>query len=169
MIKKRGAWAGLASLLVCGAALCQQATPESSASEPQAPAVTGLVPDHATLSVANVEREAAWYQRVLGFKVFSKFESDPANINWHLVIPGYRIDLIQYRGSERPAPAQPIVKQQGWIHVSFHVADVAAALQALQALHVDVRVRKDDKGNPIQLQFNDPEGNELEIRRNLVI
>jgi hypothetical protein len=42
-------------------------------------------------------------------------------------------------------------------------------LKTLQALHIEVRVKNDDKGNPIQLRFNDPEGNEVEVRRNLVV
>jgi catechol-2,3-dioxygenase len=133
------------------------------------PPVTGLVPDHATLSVESIEREAEWYQRVLGFKVFSKMESDPANRSWHLVIPGYRIDLIQYKGSKRPPAVDPIYLQQGWIHIVFHVEDVAAAWKALQALQVDVKANNDDKGIPIQLLLKDPEGNEVEIRRNLLI
>lgn len=135
----------------------------------QAPPVTGLVPDHATLSVESIEREAEWYQRVLGFKVLSKFESDPGFRSWHLVIPGYRIDLIKYKGSTRPPAVNPIYLQQGWIHVVFHVEDVAAAWKTLQALHVEAKVNKDDKGNPIQLLLDDPEGNQVEIRRNVVL
>jgi catechol 2,3-dioxygenase-like lactoylglutathione lyase family enzyme len=133
------------------------------------PPVTGLVPDHAAVSVENLEREAEWYERVLGFKVYSKFESDPNFIGWHLVIPGYRIDLIKYKGSKRPPAVDPIYLQQGWIHVVFHVDDVAEAWKVLQAHHVDVSVSKDDKGNPIQLRIHDPEGNEVEIRRNLLV
>jgi catechol 2,3-dioxygenase-like lactoylglutathione lyase family enzyme len=151
------------AMLVCGACALQ------SVSAAQAPPVSGLVPDHAALSVANVEREAAWYERVLGFKVFSKFDSDPSMIMWHMVIPGYRIDLIQYKGSTRPAPVDPIYLRQGWLHVVFHVNDVAKAVQELQALHVKAEINKDKNGTPIQILLHDPEGNEIEIRRNLVV
>ena len=152
------------ALLLTSAALAQQ--PEK---DPQVPPVRGLVPDHAALSVANIQREAAWYERVLGFKVFSRFESDPNMIMWHMVIPGYRIDLIQYKGSRRSAPVDPIYLRQGWLHVVFHVDDVAKAVQELQALHVDAIVNKDKGGIPIQILLHDPEGNEIEIRRNLVV
>lgn len=165
-------------VLVCGVASSQQ----PSADDAQAPPVSGLVPDHATLSVANIQVEADWYERVLGFKPLSKSgESDL--MNWHLVIPGYRIDLIQAKGSKRPAavgpvnrvvngqtvPIDPIDLQQGWVHVVFHVEDVSVAWKQLQALHVDVKVTKLKDGTPIQLNMLDPEGNAVEIRRNLVL
>jgi catechol 2,3-dioxygenase-like lactoylglutathione lyase family enzyme len=153
---------GVAALLLCGA--------DSQAADNAQPGpVTGLVPDHATLSVASIEREAEWYGRVLGFKPLSKSESNPDFRNWHLVIPGYRIDLVQFKGSQRPAaPSSPYL-WQGWTHVVFHVEDVAAALKTLQALNVEVAVGKDAQGTPIQLRIRDPEGNEVEIRRNLVL
>jgi len=151
-----------------------QPSPDQGTSGP----VTGLVPDHATLSVENIEREALWYERVLGFKVLSKSESNGQDPNWHLVIPGYRIDLVHRRGSRRAAldPSQmsgdsfnDVFLHQGWIHVSFHVNDVAAALRTLQALKIEPRVKRDAQGNPIQLRIEDPEGNEIEIRRDLVL
>ena len=152
------------SVIVSGVAVAQQATTASS--ETQAPPVTGLVPDHATLSVENLDREAEWYGRVLGFKVLRKMDSNPDFINEQLAIPGYRIDIIKYKGSKRPAPVDPLYLQQGWIHVVFHVDNVPDALKQLQALHVEPKVNY-EKGIPIQLLLHDPEGNEIEIRRNV--
>jgi catechol 2,3-dioxygenase-like lactoylglutathione lyase family enzyme len=148
--------------LFCGVALAQQS---ATSNETQAPPVTGLVPDHATLSVENLDQEAEWYGRVLGFKVLRKMDTNPDFINEQLAIPGYRIDIIKYKGSKRPAPVDPLYLQQGWIHVVFHVDNVADALRALQALHVEAKVNY-EKGIPIQLLLHDPEGNEIEIRRN---
>ncbi|MGB6306999.1 MAG: VOC family protein [Steroidobacteraceae bacterium] len=162
---KMATWQVVVGSLVWGFAWSQQPAP----SDAGVPPVTGLVPDHAALSVENLEREAEWYERVLGFKVLSKFVASPEFSGSHLVIPGYRIDLIKYKGSKRPEPVDPIYLRQGWIHVVFHVDDVAAAWKVLQAHHVDVAVTKDDKGTPIQLHIHDPEGNELEIRRNVVL
>jgi catechol 2,3-dioxygenase-like lactoylglutathione lyase family enzyme len=154
---------------VVGALSCGIAHGQQPAGTAQPGPVTGLVPDHATLSVENVEREAEWFERVLGFKPLSKSNANPDFINWHLVIPGYRIDLVKFKGSKRPAPQESPYLQQGWTHVVFHVEDVAAALKALQALKVEVSVSKDNQGTPIQLRIHDPEGNEIEIRRNLVL
>jgi len=156
----------LSAQAVCVAAFAQAIASQATATGP----VTGLVPDHATLSVAGIEREAEWYERVLGFKPFSKSEANPDFRNWHLVIPGYRIDLVQFKGSKRPPAQESPYLQQGWTHVVFHVEDVSLALRQLQALNVDVAVSRDNKtGVPIQLLIHDPEGNEVEIRRNLLV
>jgi catechol-2,3-dioxygenase len=154
----------VASVFFIGAAFSQQ---PSSVNDSQAPPVTGLVPDHATLSVENLEAEASWYERVLGFKVFRRMDSNPDFINQQMAIPGYRIDLIKYKGSTRPARVDPLYVQQGWIHVVFHVDNIATALSQLQALHVQPKsIGKDDHGNPISIMLRDPENNEIEIRLN---
>jgi len=170
-------------VMICTIAVAQQAPVDKA----QPPPVTGLVPDHAAISVADIHREAEWYERVLGFKVLNKYNEhvtastapdNPEFINWHLAIPGYRIDLVQYKGSKRPPPVDPVYLQQGWVHVVFHVEDVAAALKTLQTLQVKVDVTylcehnlrqatPCENGVPIQLYFYDPEGNQLEIRRNV--
>jgi catechol-2,3-dioxygenase len=154
----------VAGVLSIGAAFSQQ---PSAVNGSQAPPVTGLVPDHATLSVENLEVEASWYERVLGFKVFRRMDSNPDFINQQMAIPGYRIDLIRFKGSKRPPRVDPLYVQQGWIHVVFHVDNIATALSQLQALHVQPKsIGKDDQGNPISIMLRDPENNEIEIRRN---
>jgi|HubBroStandDraft_5_1064220.scaffolds.fasta_scaffold128508_2 catechol 2,3-dioxygenase-like lactoylglutathione lyase family enzyme len=155
----------LAAFLCCGAAFSQQ--PAAAASEAQPSPVTGLVPDHATLSVANMDQEVAFFERVLGFKVWHRMDTNPDNIGVQMRLPNYRIDLFQYKGSTRPAPVNPLYLQQGWIHVVFHVEDVALAKKQMEALHVPFTEAHDDKGVLIRLTFHDPEGNELEIGRNL--
>jgi len=149
----------LMGVIFCGAALSQESTIDT-----HAPPVSGIVADHATLSVENIPAEADWYEHVLGFKVSAKINQDPHMSSWRMVIPGFRIDLIQYKGSTRPAPVDPIYLRQGWIHVVFRVPDIAKAIAELQALHVQADVNKDSKGNPIQIILHDPEGNEVRIR-----
>jgi catechol 2,3-dioxygenase-like lactoylglutathione lyase family enzyme len=161
-------------LVRTAAALAAGAMAFASAALAQAPAdsappVSGLAPDHATLSVENIEREAEWYQRVLGFKVFSKSEANPDFRNWHLFIPGYRIDLVKWKGSHRNPEGGSVYLQQGWTHVVFHVPEVAVAVKQLEALHVEMQVNKDAKGVPIQCLIRDPEGNQIEIRRDLLV
>ena len=154
---------------VGGLALALAVTSLAAAQQPSAPPVSGLVPDHATLSVENIEREAEWYERVLGFKVFSKSEANPDFRNWRLVIPGYRIDIVKWKGSHREPEGSSVYLKQGWTHVVFHVPEVAAAVKALEALHVETTVNKDPKGVPIQCLIRDPEGNQIEIRRDLLV
>jgi catechol 2,3-dioxygenase-like lactoylglutathione lyase family enzyme len=180
-------------LLVGGAlpvaVMAQGAAPAAAPAKPALSPVTGLVPDHAAASVADIEKEAEWYERVLGFKVLNKYNEhvlatqaaeNPDFINWHLSIPGYRIDLVQYKGSKRPPRTDPIYLNQGWVHVVFHTDDVALSLKQLQALDVKTDVtwlcannvhseKPCPNGVPIQLYIYDPEGNQLEIRRNVVL
>jgi catechol 2,3-dioxygenase-like lactoylglutathione lyase family enzyme len=148
--------------LLCGAVLGQ--TCWSQPVDPQPQPLSGLVPDHATISVEDLDRVAEWYQRVLGFKVANRFDNNPDLILEQLTIPGYRIDLAKYKGSKRPAPVDPLYLQQGWIHVVFNVQDVPAAWKVLQTLNANVTVgSKDEKGVPTRLILHDPEGNEVEV------
>ena len=158
--------AALAALALAAAPQAfAQPAPEAAPASP----VTGLVPDHATLSVENIEREAEWYGRVLGFKIFSKSDANPDFRNWHLFIPGYRIDLVKWKGSHRNPEGNSVYLQQGWTHVVFHVPEVAVAVKQLEALHIETQVNKDAKGVPIQCLIRDPEGNQIEIRRDLLV
>jgi catechol 2,3-dioxygenase-like lactoylglutathione lyase family enzyme len=130
----------------------------------QAAPLTGLAPHHVTISVENLDREADWYVNVLGFKAEPRNGSNPNFLYQHVIIPGYRVDLIQYKGSSRPASVNPLYLRQGWIHIAFSVADLAAAFKELQALNTDVRAdNKDAKGVPTRLVVHDPEGNEMEL------
>ena len=133
---------------------------------PPAAGLSGLAADHVTLSVANINRESEWYEKVLGFRVAQRFENDPGNLVRQLRIPGYGIDLVEYKGSKRPAPSNPKFLQQGWVHIAFNVADLPAALADLQASNADVWIgSKDATGVPTRLNLHDPEGNEIELFR----
>jgi catechol 2,3-dioxygenase-like lactoylglutathione lyase family enzyme len=164
---KQFAWA-LAGPFVLGALLCcgARAQQQPAAGGGQPSPITGLRPDHATLSVENLDREAEWYERVLGMKVLHRMDQNPDMINQQMAIPGYRIDLIKYKGSTRPPHVNPLYLQQGWIHVVFHVDDLSAAVRQVKALGVDAKINNDDKGAPSQILLHDPEGNEIEVREN---
>ena len=151
-----------AGILFCGAVLSQPVAAQGSHSQPAA--LTGLMAQHVTLSVENLDRETEWYVNVLGFKATPRVDTNPAFLVQHVYIPGYRIDLIQFKGSTRPASVDPIYLRQGWIHVAFSVPNLSVALKQLQALHTDVTVgTKDAEGLPTRLVLHDPEGNEFEL------
>jgi len=149
------------SVILCGVALSQPGP--AQAENPHPAPLTGLAPDHATISVENLDRTADWYQRVLGFKVAQRFDTNPDFLLEQLSIPGYRIDLVKYKGSVRPASVNPLYLQQGWVHVVFNVQDLPAAFKELQALNVNVAADKDANGVPTRLVMHDPEGNEIEL------
>ena len=151
----------VAGVVLCGVALSQLS--QAQAENPQPAPLTGLAPDHATISVENLDRTAEWYQRVLGFKVARRFDTNPDLLLEQLSIPGYRIDLVKYKGSVRPASVNPLYLQQGWVHVVFNVQDLPAAFKGLQALNVNVAADKDANGVPTRLVMHDPEGNEIEV------
>jgi lactoylglutathione lyase len=111
--------------------------------------------DHVSISVEDLDREIAWYGRVLGFRETNR-RVLPIMTNVNLRNANFRIDLIKYPGSKR-APADPVYLQQGWAHLALNVPDIPAAKTALLSLGVDV------KGGNTVLVVYDPEGNEIEI------
>ena len=123
-----------------------------------------LSPHHATVSVADLAKEAAWYERVLGLQR-GKLLGDGADFQmYQMTMPGYRIDLVQQKGSARQHEAQGAFVQ-GWLHVVFKTPDVDAAYKHLLAQGTDVKAFKDEHAAIARLTFHDPEGNELEIVR----
>lgn len=121
-----------------------------------------LSPNHATASVADIDKEAAWYERVLGFHEAQRFKNGTDSELRQMVIPGYRIDLFWQRGSVRPdGPTGS--SRQGWFHVVFQTPVIDADYKRLVDLKTDVQANRDDKSAITRLVFHDPEGNELEI------
>lgn len=151
-----------AGILLCCGFLSQALGAQAGNSQPAA--LSGVAVDHMTISVKNLDGESEWYEKVLGFNLARRSDTNPDFRTMQLRIPGFRIDLIQYKGSTRPDPVQPLYMHQGWIHLAFNVPDLSAALIALRALNTDVKVdNKDANGAPTRLVVHDPEGNEIEI------
>ena len=120
-----------------------------------------LTPHHATISVADLDTESRWYASVLGFEKSNPFDSPDLKGCW-MVIPGYRVDLIQYKGSSRK-DTQIGVLRQGWVHVVVQTPMIDEALQHLRAAGADVKAFKSDDGHLQRLILHDPEGNEVEL------
>jgi catechol 2,3-dioxygenase-like lactoylglutathione lyase family enzyme len=120
-----------------------------------------LSPDHATASVADMEKEAAWYESVFGFQEVSRSSNSADFLVRHLRLGDYRIDLVWQKGSSRPA--QPGSLRQGWFHVVFRTPAIADDFQRLVDLHTDVKADRNAQRAPTRLILHDPEGNELEI------
>ena len=121
-----------------------------------------LTPHHATISVADVDKETQWYQRVLGCVEVNRFHgSDDFEVR-QMAIAGYRIDLVWQRGSSRQHATTGYFTQ-GWLHVVFKTPAIDAAYQRLVELGTDVKADKNPQAAIARLIFHDPEGNELEI------
>jgi len=158
-------------IFVACASLGMALTSDAQGANPTGPTVLDhLQPDHATISVQDVDKEREWYERVLGFK-FLKRMTNPTSQVTMLVIPGYRIDLLKQNGSSRPPFTEPQALRQGYLHVVFNVppSEVQAAYDVLKARGSDVKpsalsvgANKEHPGIWL-LQMHDPEGNEVEI------
>ena len=117
---------------------------------------------HVTASVADLEKEASWYERVLGFHKSALLGDSDELRAYHMTRPGLRIDLVRQKGSVRQHGAKG-ASEQGWVHIVFTDSDLDAAYRYLLSLGTDVR-RDGDKGSSIHhLTLHDPEGNEIGI------
>jgi len=119
-----------------------------------------LTPHHATISVADLDKESQWYASVLGFEKSSPFDNADSKGCW-MVIPGYRVDLIQQKGSSRQDTRLGL-QRQGWLHVVFQTPMIEEALRRLQVAGTDVKAFDYD-GHLQRLILHDPEGNEVEL------
>lgn len=129
----------------------------------QSPALNPLElsPHHVAISVANLNVETAWYAKVLGFdKVYSSHAAD-LSVSW-MWIPGFRIDLMQQKGSSRiDKRIGPM--RQGWVHLSLQTPIIGEVLKRLRAAGVDVQVFRYKNGHIMRLLIQDPEGNQIEL------
>lgn len=139
-------------IFLCAASFAQGAPADPGAEVPAA--LNAVQIDHVSLSVQDLDREVAWYERAFGMKETNRVERGPlTNIN--LRNSNFRIDLIKYTGSVR-TPADPVYMQQGWAHLAMSAPDLPAVKAALVARNIEV------KGTNA-LVLRDPEGNEIEI------
>lgn len=142
------------SLLACCVATGQ--TPRPADGNPMQ-----LRPDHVTLSVANLDKEVAWYQRVFGFRENVRHKRGPDFEVAHLSLGVYHVDVAWQKGSVRPKETGYF--RQGWMHVVFATPAIDAAYERLKKLGTDVYADHNDQGHIWRIFLHDPEGNEIEI------
>lgn len=116
---------------------------------------------HVTMGVASIARERTFYHDVLGFQI-GPFNKRPNYDHQQMLIPGFRIDMIEYKGSIRPAPTMGTDKQ-GWLHVALTIPNAASVYEQLKAAGVSVVTGRMDSGRIVSVFVTDPEGNRLEL------
>jgi catechol 2,3-dioxygenase-like lactoylglutathione lyase family enzyme len=121
-----------------------------------------LAPHHVTASVADIDKESEWYQRVLGFREIARENNGTDFALRQMGIPGYRIDLRWSKGTVRPA-REGVQPGQGWFHVVFKTPKIEAVLQKLTDEKTDVKAYKNGQALITRMVVHDPEGNEVEI------
>jgi catechol 2,3-dioxygenase-like lactoylglutathione lyase family enzyme len=133
---------------------------ETSAAQSNKSNPLHLSTNHVTASVADLEREAAWYERVLGFHR-SAFMGGRKDFGlYQMTMPGNRIDLVWEMGSARHQQAKGRM-EQGWLHVVFNTPDLKAAYEYLIAQGTDVAIERNAEQKIVHLTLHDPEGNEI--------
>lgn len=120
-----------------------------------------LEPDHVTASVADLDKEEAWYIRVFGFREIVRHKRGPDFEVAHLSLNVYHIDLAWQKGSVRQKETRYF--RQGWEHVVFTTPILESAYERLVAMGTDARADRNGKGKMWRVFVDDPEGNEIEI------
>jgi catechol 2,3-dioxygenase-like lactoylglutathione lyase family enzyme len=120
-----------------------------------------LQPHHITAAVKDIDRAAAWYQRMLGFEI-RKRGKHGAMSYVELEIPGFGVALVQ----------DPLITAETgdprhvsrWVHIVFSVPDPNAAYLSLRSKGAILHTRDAVAGDPIySFSVEDSEGNEIEI------
>ena len=119
-----------------------------------------LSPNHVTASVADLDSEANWYERVLGFQRSARLGGRKDFALYQMTMPGNRIDLVWQAGSARHQQAKGPF-EQGWLHMVFNTPDLGAAYKYLVAKGTDVKMDRNAEGQVVHLTLHDPEGNEI--------
>ena len=105
--------------------------------------LAGLRPDHAGISVANLEASIAWYGEMLGFTVDRIVDIPEDTGRLALIRKGdFLLELFCLPGAapipeERTHPATDL-RTQGMKHVAYAVPDIRALMEHLKARGADV-------------------------------
>ncbi len=155
----------VASLAVTTVVFCADSPmPVTITGKPAGGNELGLFVDHVTIGVADLDKQAEWYERVLGFKASPVVHRSAYDLR-QILIPGFRIDLLEQKGSARASSKPMDNDQQGLIRVAFGSHDPEAAYQRLVAQGVNAEVSRNQQDQITSVHFNDPEGNGVEIAR----
>lgn len=118
---------------------------------------------HAAIICSDYTRSRAFYVDILGLRVVAEtFRAKRQSWKLDLALPdGSQIELFSFPG----APARPSYPEaQGLRHLAFRVADVAAAIDWLEAQGIAVEpIRVDDLTGRAFAFFSDPDGLPLEL------
>ena len=126
--------------------------------------------DHVGLSVADLDRQAAWYCRTFGLTTATPFEIAALRLRGIFVVgaDGLAIELLERAGSQAglqaPDTATALLTR-GYGHICLRVADLDSVHAAALTHGADERMPPQPSPEPgVRMSFlADPEGNLIEL------
>jgi len=116
---------------------------------------------HIAVMTTDVERAAAFWQEMLGFKETLRLETPHSGTIIFVSANGTQVELF---GGGKPRETAPVEKEVGYPHLALDVDDVDAEYERLKKLGVEFDMPPTDAEAGIRLAFfRDPDGNPLEI------
>jgi catechol 2,3-dioxygenase-like lactoylglutathione lyase family enzyme len=116
---------------------------------------------HVAVMTTDVERAAAFWQEMLGFKETLRLETTHSGTIIFVAANGTQVELFG-GGKLRETPAGE--REVGYPHLALDVDDVDAEYERLKSLGVEFDMPPTDAEAGIRLAFfRDPDGNRLEI------
>jgi catechol 2,3-dioxygenase-like lactoylglutathione lyase family enzyme len=153
----------------------RDAGPTSTAAQTEQPPAASqnsshLVADHATVVVADMDKETKWYVDVLGFHKRGCMQSTPGRppfLQHPATVCGmtngsFAIDFIQEPGAAPHHPESDYL-QEGWSDLCFFDTSLNDTYKRLTELGVRIRADKNGKGEVNHIMIWDPEGNQIAI------
>jgi catechol 2,3-dioxygenase-like lactoylglutathione lyase family enzyme len=117
---------------------------------------------HVSLSVEDLDKQQAFYEKMLGFKAGS-VRKDANGETRQVVIPGYAINLTKRNGSQRHPRGEGNL-EQGWFHIVLATPILDEVQKRLEGQKVQTKPALTN-GKLARLLVFDPEGNEIELIR----
>ena len=139
---------------------------DSAKGEESSPVGFEISHHHIGISVEDADESAAWYNRMLGFKVITRMEQQGMTVV-HIQRGNCYIELFQVEGA-KPLPEYRLdptmdLGVHGTVHFAFQVQDVAAAIRELKAKGAGIAMEPIDTPGVAFAFIRDNSGNCFEI------
>ena len=122
---------------------------------------------HIGISVADAEKSAAWYRKMLGFEIVARMNQGDEMTVVHIKRGNCYIELFQVKGAKplpeyRHDPSEDL-RVHGTAHFAFQVSDVIAAIKELKAKGAEIAMEPVDTPGVVFAFIRDNTGNCFEL------
>lgn len=117
--------------------------------------------DHVAVITTDVERAAAFYTGLLGFRETARLETSHSGTIIFVGLNGAQVELF---GNGEPRPPEEAPRRVGYAHITLLVDDVDAEHDRLKAAGVEFYMEPTTVESGLRLAFfRDPDGNPIEL------